>query len=654
MGMERIENIRDVVQPIGVGRDCTGSLPGGSGTSCELEVESFCAGRADELTPALEGTCRVSGTCSGSGTLCQEDDCYSIELRDCHAEGNFCESTGGCELVVTLNDSCTLSRPDGEAVTFSGGMLVVRAHVPGVRLETVEPPADTCGFCHGLGYGSFLPCHGCNETGLCGLCHGTRTMPVACETCGGTTRSWGYTSRDGKWVDGPCATCSGSGRTSTQCIGCQGRGACGTCGGARHLGGERCSHCGGSGRLSDASGSVPGASIPIPVSSPGVDVTPHERRFTVDTPGPVIDLTAPATVELDVSVHVPAPVTYRSLTFEFTGSYEQNVVGRIDVMEFTNALLTETTIPTLDAAAKDTAFLTVKLTPEMTVIKPGTGAPAAGTFEPGPRVFTGHDFTVRGALDASGTQPAVQYVVAATNQIPPQVYVAINDPSVTRPVSFVSERLGVPSSETAHAVFQQGLWRMNGSIPAGQAVQTFSNVVAASSLSEREKDRCTTQFTVAFDAFVNYKPAAVGGSAGGPAAAGGASPGAAAGAAGGGAAEDPSSGLGFFEVVGMVMSFATSPFRDHGFGCSRPPKVIEGEGGGVLEAGAEPEGDTVMLASEGGAGQAPSTGSGQPPTGEGPPAGQEQRPPTGSGQPPTGEAPPTGQEQRPPTGSGRP
>jgi len=58
----------------------------------------------------------------------------------------------------------------------------------------------------------------------------------------------------------------------------------------------------------------------------------------------------------------------------------------------------------------------------------------------------------------------------------------------------------------------------------------------------------------------------------------------------------------------MVMSFATSPFRDHGFGCSRPSKMTVVGSSGTEEPEAEPERDRVMIASEGGSGQALSGG----------------------------------------------
>ena len=47
-----------------------------------------------------------------------------------------------------------------------------------------------------------------------------------------------------------------------------------------------------------------------------------------------------------------------------------NVVRR---MEFKNALLSEVTLPTLDAASKDTGLMTIKFRPESTVLKPATG-----------------------------------------------------------------------------------------------------------------------------------------------------------------------------------------------------------------------------------------------------------------------------------------
>jgi hypothetical protein len=43
------------------------------------------------------------------------------------------------------------------------------------------------------------------------------------------------------------------------------------------------------------------------------------------------------------------------------------------VREFTNALVTEITIPTLEATSKETAYLTVKIAPERTLLKAGSG-----------------------------------------------------------------------------------------------------------------------------------------------------------------------------------------------------------------------------------------------------------------------------------------
>jgi hypothetical protein len=56
-----------------------------------------------------------------------------------------------------------------------------------------------------------------------------------------------------------------------------------------------------------------------------------------------------------------------------SADYNNTVVSE---QEFFNALLVETTLPALDGASKDAAHITVKIAPEYTRLKPGTGAKA--------------------------------------------------------------------------------------------------------------------------------------------------------------------------------------------------------------------------------------------------------------------------------------
>ena len=58
--------------------------------------------------------------------------------------------------------------------------------------------------------------------------------------------------------------------------------------------------------------------------------------------------------------------------------YDNTVVSE---REFVNALIAETTLPALDAASKDAASITVKLAPEATRLKPGSGAKAQGSAD---------------------------------------------------------------------------------------------------------------------------------------------------------------------------------------------------------------------------------------------------------------------------------
>ena len=57
--------------------------------------------------------------------------------------------------------------------------------------------------------------------------------------------------------------------------------------------------------------------------------------------------------------------------------YNYQVVSEL---EFTNALVTETRMPALDASSKDAARITVKLSPEYTNAKPGSRAQASGSL----------------------------------------------------------------------------------------------------------------------------------------------------------------------------------------------------------------------------------------------------------------------------------
>jgi hypothetical protein len=60
--------------------------------------------------------------------------------------------------------------------------------------------------------------------------------------------------------------------------------------------------------------------------------------------------------------------------------------------QFMNALITETTIPTLDAASKDAGYLTVKLTPEAVVSRKGTGADVRGAVSPKQKMWMRGNF----------------------------------------------------------------------------------------------------------------------------------------------------------------------------------------------------------------------------------------------------------------------
>lgn len=60
--------------------------------------------------------------------------------------------------------------------------------------------------------------------------------------------------------------------------------------------------------------------------------------------------------------------------------------------QFMNALITETTIPTLDGASKDAGYLTVKLTPAAVVSRKGAGVDVRGAIGPKQRTWLRSNF----------------------------------------------------------------------------------------------------------------------------------------------------------------------------------------------------------------------------------------------------------------------
>ena len=74
--------------------------------------------------------------------------------------------------------------------------------------------------------------------------------------------------------------------------------------------------------------------------------------------------------------------------------------------EFQDALITEVSFPTLDVAARDPAFLTVKLQPESTQFKPGSGATVTPPISSKAKKWTVSNFGV----ELSGLESATQRV----------------------------------------------------------------------------------------------------------------------------------------------------------------------------------------------------------------------------------------------------
>ncbi len=123
-----------------------------------------------------------------------------------------------------------------------------------------------------------------------------------------------------------------------------------------------------------------------------------------------------------------------------------------------------------------------------------------------PMRLTGGRLTVSGSLTVAAGRPPVDYVIADRPSLPPHLFDAMESRPVIEPAARLAKVLGVEAREVRHAVFQNGLWTLNGSLPAGRALARFESVVALSDLSRQERKQCSDEFGAAFSAFVNFKP----------------------------------------------------------------------------------------------------------------------------------------------------
>ncbi len=407
MTMGMIGSLADALQRMGVMTDSHAPLLGPAGTSCDTEIETFCAGDAHELTPPVEGTSHVSGTCSGSGTVCCGNDCYTVELTDCDCDGTFNDQTGACQLSVRLNDTCNAVDAAGEPCDLSDCTVIVRG----------EP-----------------------------------------------TATW-----------------------------------------------------------------------------------------TVDAAAP------------EVQVSTPGPAA-PEVTFDFADAV-------------TNV---ETIRCELDGMDMDVSSGAVWV--EDTPARPVTGG----------------SVTLTARFSGTRGNPGVAYELSDTPVVPAGLYVAIDDSSVQGPVLQVARTLGVAAGQVRHAVFQNGWWTLNGSLPQRAGIEHFELVVGASSLDERQKQRVNQAFALAFDRFVNFKPTATAGSTAAAAGATGAtaaSGGAGAGAAPGEPGSSPGGVIGLLgTAVGVILGAAAvliSPLRDQ-LGCntaSQPEQPEQPEAPSVETSDASPAPD---------------------------------------------------------------
>jgi len=408
--MDRIGSLVDALQRMGVLADSHAPLVGAAGTSCDAELETFCAGDAHELTPPVEGASHVSGTCSGSGTVCCGDDCYTVELKDCDCDGTFNEETGTCQLSVHLNDTCNAVDAAGEPCDLSDCTVILRG----------EPAA-------------------------------TWTVDAA----------------------------------------------------------------------------APEVRVSTPPSAPAVP------EVTFDFPS--------------------TPTNVETIRCELDGMDMDVSTGAIWVVD-----------------------------------------------TPAPRPVTHGSVTLTARFSGTRGNPGVAYEVADTPVVPAELYVAIDDPAVSGPMVQVARTLRVAAGQVRHAVFQNGWWTLNGSLPQRAGIERFELVVGASSLDERQKQRVNQAFALAFDRFVNFKPTATAGSTAAAAGATGAtaaSGGAGAGAAPGEPGSSPGGVIGLLgTAVGVILGAAAvliSPLRDQ-LGCntaSQPEQPEEPEAPSVETSDASPAPD---------------------------------------------------------------
>jgi hypothetical protein len=94
-----------------------------------------------------------------------------------------------------------------------------------------------------------------------------------------------------------------------------------------------------------------------------------------------------------------------------SGSYDRKELSRVD---FTNALITETTIPAMDSALKEPGFLTVKFSPEHTQMRSGSGALLAGPATTS-KVWLPSNFRLEiGGLDCSRVSKVDSFTIKMT------------------------------------------------------------------------------------------------------------------------------------------------------------------------------------------------------------------------------------------------
>jgi len=123
-----------------------------------------------------------------------------------------------------------------------------------------------------------------------------------------------------------------------------------------------------------------------------------------------------------------------------------------------------------------------------------------------PMRLTRGQLTVSGSLTVGDGRPLMDYVIADRPSLPPHLFEAMESRPVIEPSDRLAKALGVEAREVRHAVFQNGLWTLNGSLPPGHALGRFESVVALSDLSRQERKKCGDEFSAAFSAFVNFKP----------------------------------------------------------------------------------------------------------------------------------------------------